>query len=353
MSDNQKNQGALGAKASLANPSGGKKDDKSKKGFLDNFSDNIGNRISVANSNIKALIASEYSKASNRLGVDPVQTVTDNIIKPGIALATGKPKSQTEINSYKTDVSPSKGSESVAPIGSELPMGGFRTNTYANGNNSITFNNKSISDQQVSNLDKTLSYNQRPEVIAGFAKNAALSQARYDDYFAKRDQSESRARREDLSSRLDAQLNKGIFNPNIVDNLQKRLVAESVPPDQKGNSPSFKDINDSERDKARLQFDVNKDQASRTTNFFNQINKKEPSGVLPPLSKLVALGDNSKADYNIEDVVKFSDIGGTDAAKRLSDSQTPEDYISQLRDLGVIGESAIKATQKKFPTLGK
>lgn len=101
-----------------------------------------------------------------------------------------------------------------ATIGAASPS--LRSNSYTNGENSISFKNRTISPDQKSYLDKTIAYNQRPEVIEGFARNAALTQGRIDS-------AKSNDEVSSIKSRLEFEQNKAFPNPRMIESLYGRL----------------------------------------------------------------------------------------------------------------------------------
>lgn len=218
-----------------------------------------------------------------------------------------------------------------------LPDGGFRTNTYSNRDNSITFRDRTLSDSQVSNLDKTLSYNQRPEVIAGFAKNAELSQARYDDYFRK-------VKEDKLNARLNSEYNSGSPDPNIIKGLQTSLSDNkpSVP-----TQPSFKDVNTDARDRARLQFDINKNNESKNLAFIKALQPKDGQLTKPTPQQVVTLGETSGADYDLEQALSYSDLSD-EALSGLRTAKDSKTYQQQLIALGFNENIVKKQTLRKF-----
>jgi hypothetical protein len=287
----------------------------------------------------------------NNVASNVVKTLTDGSIVNGakalgsqVATAlTTPPTSQNDLNASRVATTPVAPSKVTTPVGVQstkvdsLPDGGFRTNTYTNGANSVTFGNRTLSDTQVSNLDKTLEYNRRPEVIEGFAKNAALSQARYDDYFKKKEVG-------DLTARLDGELSKRFPNPTVVNNLQERLKLGS---EEKATGPSFADVNKADEAKARLQLDINKGSDAKNNKFMASLTKEDPSGRKRSLNNILAEGEGLGADYNVDVVSQFSDAPQETLA-RLGSAKTSEEYLQTLKELGVSPPLALKATQKKF-----
>lgn len=309
-----------------------------KSSFASSFLNNLGDvGAPQASQGSRELVAKELKGTEERLGA-----LKKGIVDPTVKALTSKPESQAEIDAATapkvTPIEQRKGitGTSLEPVVSTLPSGGFRTNTYANGANSVTFNNKTLSDNQVSSLDKTLEYNRRPDVIAGFAKNAALSQARYDEYFKGKE-------KEGLTQRLDAELGRRFPNPTVIKNLQDRLELGDK---SKETAPSLKDLNDVNKDKAKLQLDVQKDQESRNKAFFSSLQTTNGATAKTP-AQIAALGEGLGADYDLDSALSFAE-----ADKELIDgvrgATDIESYKAALGKLGIPAKIIERQANRKF-----
>ena len=207
--------------------------------------------------------------------------------------------------------------------------------SYSSDGVSVSSPTLGITDEQKSYLDKTLEYNRRPEVIAGFARNAALSQARYDEY----NKSKSGNSTEALQRRLDEEISKRYPNRDVLKSLGDRLQLAS-----QTNNTSVADPEKA----ARLQFDVNKNQQGQDKFFIQSLIKGKEDGSRFSPDEIHSIANHTGIETSLDDILSYSNLD-EDSKKAISSAKDPYSLIQALQASGISKDVAIKlAASRNF-----
>jgi hypothetical protein len=249
----------------------------------------------------------------------------------GTAALSSSPVSKPTLGSTTesvptTPVTPSLVSQTLGNLG----KGGGNTLSFSNGvgGSGTIKSNQTFSPDQLSSLSKTIEYNNRPEVIANFAKQAAISQARYDEYNKGRDRDNLLAKLESAKARDDQKgiaLYKDLLlnrDKNAIDREQiGALAAKETSTNQRAllglaNEASFK-ANKNEQERDTLSVNILKDLDKEGASVFQKI-----AAVKKGTGKLT-LGDFDQA---------YGNDSGYLEARRLGDLKALADYIGAKED---------------------
>lgn len=250
------------------------------------------------------------------------------------------------------------GSASVTQSPSSNNRSTINFDNGVGGAASITSNKVFTPDQQ-SLLAKTIEYNNKPETIANFAKQAAISQARYDDarskgYFGNPQDDARSAILQNLQNSLASDNQKGIaLYKDLLENYDKSAIAREglgVQRDensirQKGieantNSDLAKSQQDLLNKANEAKFKANKEQQDAHQKGLGAVldlkkNLASPIQQLAGYSSFSGKAPNKQAlDFVLSDNPDYQEalkLGDTEALKKsILDAGIPPEYLGSI-----------------------
>jgi hypothetical protein len=292
----------------------------------------------VTGEDVKTLISEVPSALNNQRNQAASGTLGASVGQKdfsGTAAISGTPNTKTSLLGTTPDTATPTTPSTVTPslvtqtLG-DLGKGGGNTLSFSNGvgGSGTIKSNQTFSPDQLSSLDKTIEYNNRPEVIANFAKQAAISQARYDEYNKGRERDNLLAKLESAKARDDQKgtaLYKDLLlnrDKNAIDREQiAGILSKENSTNQRAmlglaNEAAFKS-NKNLQERDALSVNILKDLDKEGASVFQKI-----AAVKKGTGKLT-LGDFDQA---------YGNDSGYLEARRLGDPKALADYIGAKED---------------------
>jgi hypothetical protein len=344
---------------SASTTSGGRQDPlgditNAVKGGVESVSDTIkkldpnrAERISSANA--------KYLDPLKEYGTALYNAATTPIVPSPIAARGLRPDSLTsaikEPQSTQTPTITQKGLSS--PDTTKLPLAqtetpinnlvvdkkGISSNQYSAPGVEVSSPTLKITGDQKEYLDRTLEYNRRPEVIAGFARNAALSQARYDEYNKSKEKDAIDSEIGSIKERLNYEQNKAFPNPNAVNSLYDRLktiesgrlASETLTSDREKSSAA--NVLDQDKGRAGILQAATETERKNNDSFIKNIQGFAKNGI--SLTPENILSTASTQGIRITpDLLSFSGID-TGTLNKIYNTKDPKAFAELLGSLNV------------------